>query len=94
MTSLLREHRTKMLLPLGLTTFLVLWTVLWRPFSYYGHWAVWPAFAVLPSVVVVHVHLLCTLRPKLPLLAYAVVHLLFLTGVWFAALMLISHDSL
>jgi hypothetical protein len=94
MTSLLREHRIKMLSPVGLTTFLVLWTALWRPFSYYGHWAVWPALAVLPLAVAVHVYLLCTLRPKLPLVAYAAVHLLLLASLWIGCLMLISHDSL
>ncbi len=70
-------------MPLGLTAFLILWTALWRPFSYYGHWAVWPAFAVLPVAVARHIYLLCTLRPKPPLVGYAIVHLLILAAFGF-----------
>jgi hypothetical protein len=94
MTSLLRQHRFKLLVPLAAAPLLALWTAIVWPFSYYGHWAVYPALLVLPVVALIHAYFVWALRPKWPLIAFGVGHLLFVAGVWLICLMLISHDSL
>ena len=95
MTQLILEHRLKLALPLLLTAFLVVWTLAVQPFSGYGdNWAMWPAMAVLPLAVVIHIYLVVTLRPKWPLVGYAAVHLSALLLVSIICLMRITKDSL
>jgi hypothetical protein len=94
MTPLLRQHGFKLLLPLASAPLLALWTALVRPFSYYGHWAIYPAVLILPVTALVHAYFVWALRPKWPFIAYGLGHLSFVAGVWVICLMLISHDSL
>jgi hypothetical protein len=48
----------------------------------------------LPLAAGLHIYLVVTLRPKRPLIGYAVVHLLALLAMVIICMMLISKDSL
>ncbi len=81
-------------MPVLLTRLLIVWTALVYPFSQYGSWLIYPALAMMPLVVVLHVILIVQKTPKMPYVLYALVHLAVLIPLWFGCLMLISKDSL
>jgi glycerol-3-phosphate acyltransferase PlsY len=90
-----RGDRVKLALPIVATAFLVVWTIVVYPFSKYGdNWAIWPALLVLPLALFMHIYLVVALRPRRPLIFYAVIHLACLAVLWFGSLMLISKDAL
>ena len=81
--------------PIFLTLFLVLWTLSVSPYSKYGdNWAIYPAMLVLPAALLWHVALIWFQKPRLPLIVYAVIHLVLLFWIWVYCLMKISRDSL
>jgi len=81
--------------PLGLSAFLVMWTVLASPYSHYGdYWAVIPVLLVLPSVIALHIYLLVNNGWKWKLLSITAVHIIILSVVWLKCLMIVSKDSL
>ena len=95
MRPIIRENRLKLSLPLVVTVLLVAWTAVVTPFTRPGDdWAVYPAFFLLPVVIGLHVYLVTVLRPKWPLVGYAVVHSLAFFAVWTVCLMLISKEGL
>lgn len=89
------ENTLIRLLPVGLSILLILWTTLVSPYSSYGDkWAIYPAIAVLPIVLLWHVYLGITQRPRATFVAYGVVHVGILFVVWIYCLMKISKDAL
>jgi len=66
-----------------------------QPFTRYGDsWAVWPVILSVPLAAAVHIYLVAALRPKWPLVGYAIVHILALVLVVTVCIMRISKDSL
>lgn len=83
------------LLPIALTVFLIFWTILVSPYSKYGdYWAILPALAVLPLVMLLHVVFVFMYEPKMPMMIYGVAHIAILVIIWMWSLILISKDSL
>jgi hypothetical protein len=81
--------------PLGLTAVLLVWTWLVSPYSQYGDdWAVYPALVLYLAIVVWHLGLIVTQRPRGAFVLYAVTHVVLLTPVWYICLMKISKDAL
>lgn len=81
--------------PLGLTGFLVIWTILVSPHSGYGDsWAIYPAVLVMPAALIWHALLIWLARPRLAMLTYGLIHLSILLMIWLYCLMHISKDSL
>jgi hypothetical protein len=80
--------------PLGLTAFLVVWTLAVYRFTAYGDWEIYPAVAVFPLALLLHIVLVITQRPRMAFALYGLVHLLILAIIWLGCLMLISKDSL
>jgi len=81
--------------PLLLTVFLIIWTIVVSPYSKYGNdWAVYPALAVLPIVVIWHSVLVILEKSKGVFIAYGLVHTAILFVIWVYCLMKISKDSL
>ena len=78
-----------------LTVFLIAWTAIVYPHSEYGdNWAILPAVAVLPSVVVAHIYAILNVQTKLVAVLCGVIYVLALFPIWVVCLMLISKDSL
>jgi hypothetical protein len=80
--------------PLGLTGLLVVWTLAVYRFTTYGDWQIYPAVAVFPLALLLHIVLAITQKPRTAFALYGVVHLLILAPIWLGCLMLISKDSL
>jgi succinate-acetate transporter protein len=80
---------------LAVTAFVITWTFGVQSFTAYGsNWAIWPVLFSVPFAAAIHIYLVAALRPKWPLVGYAVVHLLALVLVVAVCMMLISKDSL
>ncbi len=78
-----------------LTVFVIAWTVVVQSSTIYGNnWAIWPVLLSVPFAAAIHIYLVVALRPKWPLVGYAVVHLLALVLVVTVCMMRISKDSL
>ncbi len=78
-----------------MTALVIVWTLVVQPFTRYGdNWAVWPVILSVPLVAAIHIYLVAALRPKWPLVGYAVVHILALVSVVIVCVMRISKDSL
>jgi hypothetical protein len=86
--------RLLVLLPVLLTTLLLVFTAIVYRYSNYGSWHIYPALAVAPLVILCHIALIIWGTPRGPLVLYAVTHVLLLVPVWFWCLMWISKDSL
>ncbi len=81
--------------PLILSGFLILWTLLVSPHSKYGdNWAIMPALAIYPAVIILHVILFFKRPSKGAMIAYGLAHCAVLFFVWLWCLMSISKDSL
>jgi hypothetical protein len=81
--------------PVFLTLFLIVWTILVSPYSKYGdNWAIYPALLVLPIVVIWHVYLIVTQQPRSSFVLYGAVHSIGLFAIWIYCLMKISKDAL
>jgi len=81
--------------PLLLTGFLILWTAAVYQFARYGNkWAIYPALAVFPATLLVHVWIVVASRPRDRALWYALLHLALQFVIWLGCLMLISKDAL
>ena len=81
--------------PLLCTLFLVVWTMVVSPYSRYGdNWAVYPALAVLPIVIIWHIVLVVLEKSKGAFIAYGLVHTAILFAVLMYCLMKITKDSL
>ena len=95
MIPLLREHRLKLAAPVLLTVFAIAWTVAVQPFARSGNnWAIWPVILCMPLATAAHIYLVSALRPKWPLVGYAIVHLLALLLIATICIMRIAKDSL
>lgn len=82
-------------IPLLLTIFLIGWTAFVYPFSQYGdRWAIYPAIAVFPLTIAVHLWLIAAERARRRALLYGLLHTLIQAVLWIGCLMLISKDSL
>ena len=82
-------------LPLVLTGFLILWTATVYRFATYGDkWAIYPALAVFPATILVHVWVIVASHARVRALWYALVHLALQFVIWLGCLMLISKDAL
>lgn len=86
-------RRPFVILPVALTLLLVVWTALVYEHTRYGDWPIYPALLIFPAALLWHVVLIIREKPKLPLVLYALIHLLVLAVIWLACLMLISKDS-
>jgi hypothetical protein len=82
-----------LLMPVLLTVFLVLWWVLEERRSSYGSWHVYLALAIMPLVLIWHIGLIVSRKPRIPMVAYAATHLALFVPIWFFCLMQLSHDS-
>jgi membrane protease YdiL (CAAX protease family) len=81
--------------PAGLTFVLIMWTAALAAISYLGHpWTVYPAVAVLPVTVLLHLALIFIKRPRGRFVIYALIHIPFQLFIWASCLMLLSSDSL
>ena len=81
--------------PVGLTVVLILWTAAIAAFSSLGHsWAVYPAVAVLPVTVLLHLALIVMKRRRGRFVIYALIHIPLQAFIWAGCLMLLSKDSL
>jgi hypothetical protein len=90
-----KQHWARVLTPVLLTVFVIVWTLAVQPFTQYDdYWALWPVTLALPLAFAVHIYLAATLRPKWPLVGYAAVHLSALLLIVVICLMRISKDSL
>ena len=95
MIPILREHRLKLAAPVLLTVFAIAWTVGVQRFARYGdNWAIWPVILCMPLAMAAHIYLVAALRPKWPLVGYAIVHLLALLLILTICILGISKDSL
>jgi glycerol-3-phosphate acyltransferase PlsY len=86
--------RIILLMPILMTVSLLLWWALTEKYSSYGSWHAYPALAILPLVLVWHIGLIVLKRPRMPLVMYAGVHLVFFVPIWFNCVMWLTHDSL
>jgi hypothetical protein len=81
--------------PLGITAFLIVWTVLVSPYSKYGDmWAIGPVLLMLPLVVGLHLRLAYKARWSGRFVAYALIHCALFFAIWIGCLMSISKDSI
>lgn len=82
--------------PVLISGALTIWTAMVYPFSEYGDsWAIWPALASLPIVVLWHSALVFKFRGNRRLtIKVALIHLVLFIPGWFGCLMLICKDSL
>ena len=81
--------------PVGLTVFLILWTIIVSPYSKYGdNWAIYPALPILPIVVIWHLVLFFIEKEKKVVILYGFIHISILIVIWLYCLMKISKDSL
>ncbi len=81
--------------PLILSGVLILWTLLVSPHSKYGdNWAIIPALAIFPAVIILHVIIVFKKSSKGSMIAYALAHCAVLCVVWPWCLWSISKDSL
>lgn len=87
---------SKLFAPVLASVGLVIWTAAVYSFSGYGDmWAIGPALAVLPGVLLWHGVLVYRSRGFRGIaLLGALGHILLLVPLWFGCLMLISKDSL
>ena len=82
------------LVPALLTIFLIIWTVAVYPVSKYGDkWAIYPALAVMPATVIVHIWLIIAQKPRTPYILYGVLHTALQFVLWIYCLMRIGKDS-
>jgi hypothetical protein len=80
--------------PLLLTGFLIFWTAAVYRFARYGDkWAIYPALAVFPATLLVHMWIVVASRPHARALLYALMHLALQFVIWLGCLMLISKDA-
>jgi len=81
--------------PIGLTGFLIIWTIIVSPYSKYGdNWAIYPALLVLPAVLIWHVVLIFLEKPRSAFVLYGIIHFVILFVIWMYCLMKISKDAL
>jgi cytochrome bd-type quinol oxidase subunit 2 len=85
-------------LPVFLTLFLILWTLIVSPYSQYGDdWAILPAILMAPVVLICHLVLIFYNRgkeKKIWFSFYGLVHFSIFIIIWINCLMKISKDSL
>jgi len=81
--------------PVLLSVSLICWTLFVSPHTRYGdNWALVPIPVVFISVIAIHVGLIVKRGRTAGLVAYALLHIAFVTAVTFWSLTLISKDSL
>ena len=81
--------------PVIMTVALICWTIGVSPYSRYGdRWAIFPAVAVFPVIVGLHLVLILTEKAKIGFLIYAAAHIGAAFIIWIYCLMKISKDSL
>ena len=94
-TNLVTVPLRKLYAPALISGALIIWAAVVYPFSKYGDsWAIWPAFATFPIVVIWHAVLIFKLRGNSKLaFVSALVHLALFVPLWLGCLKLISKDS-
>lgn len=81
--------------PIALNVLLIIWTVAVYPYSKYGdRWAIDPAFAIFPIIIVLHIVLLFIEKWKLNSIIYSITHITISFVIWIYCIMAISKDSL
>ena len=81
--------------PIGLEILLACWTIAVAPYSRYGsNWAIYPVLVALPVFLILHLVLIVKVKPKLPMIIYAIGSGAVFLLIWFLALMWVSKDSL
>jgi hypothetical protein len=88
------KKRLLLVMPVLVTVFLLLWWALTEKYSSYHSWYGYPALVTMPLVLIWHLGLIMGNKPRIPLVGYAVVHLVVFTPIWFYCLMQLTHDSL
>jgi hypothetical protein len=88
------REKAVLLVPVLLTAFLVLWWVLEENHSSYGSWQVYLALAIMPLVLIWHIGLIVSRKPRLNMVVFAAAHLALFLPIWFFCVMQLSHDSL
>jgi hypothetical protein len=69
------REKAVLLVPVLLTIFLVLWWVLEEKRSSYGSWQVYLALAIMPLVLIWHIGLIVSRKPRLNMVVFAAAHL-------------------
>jgi hypothetical protein len=77
-------------MPMLLSALLVGFTASVYRYSYYGTWHIYPALAMAPLVVLCHAVLILRVTPRMPVILYAVMHLLVFFPLWFWCLIRIG----
>ncbi len=81
--------------PIGLTVFLIIWTIIVSPYSKYGdNWAIYPELLVFPAFLIWDVALIFFEIPRSEFMLYGIIPLVILFVIWMYCLMKISKDAL